>query len=171
MTGLGELLGALLVGYGMWYVYKGLVRLLTGEKDWFRPASRRQRYPYPAAGIVLGLVFVVLGLRFSLNYVWEQAKVLGYVGLGLFVMVMLLGVVQPRFLHPRWYGRLQDRLGKQRLALLQGKARQVEGDEWAEIVATEASFEEWVNRNAPGSSAQGRRPRGYAKDRDREPDK
>jgi hypothetical protein len=172
VQGLGELLGILLVGYGLWYAYKGFVRLLTGEKDWWRPANRRQRYPYPAAGVVLGLCFAVLGLRFALNYVWEHARVLGYVGLGLFVVVMLLGVVQPRFLHPRWYGQLQDRLGKQRLVLLQGKARQVDGEEWAEIVASEASFEQWVNRTAPGgSSGQGRRPRGYAKDTDREPDK
>jgi hypothetical protein len=172
VAGLGELIGIALVGYGMWYVYKGLVRLLTGEKDWWRPTSRRQRYPYPAAGIMLGLVFAVLGLRFALNYVWEQAKVLSYVGVGLFVVVMTLGVTQPRFLHPRWLGRLQDRLGKQRLMLLQGKARQVDGEEWGEIVATESSFDAWVNRNAPSSSsAQERRPRGYAKNRDRESDK
>jgi hypothetical protein len=172
VQGFGELIGTLLVGYGLWYAYKGLVRLLTGEKDWWRPASRRQRYPYPAAGIVLGLVFVVLGLRFALHYAWEHAHVLGYVGLGLFVLVMALGVGQPRFLHPGWLGRLQDRFGKQRLALLQGKARQVDGEEWAEIVATETSFEQWVNRNAPGGgSAQGRRPRGYTREGDRESDK
>ena len=156
-----ELVGVVLVGYGMWYTYKGIVRIASGEKDWWRPASRQQRYPYPAAGILLGTCFVVLGLRFALHNVWAQAHVLSYVGIGLFVLVMVTGVVQPRFLHPRWYGRLQDRLGKQRLMLLQRKAQQTAVDEWAEIVASDTAFEQWVNRNAP-SSAPGRR-RSYAK--------
>jgi hypothetical protein len=142
------------------------VRLLSSEKDWWRPLSRQQRYPYPAAGMILGLCFVVLGLRFALHNVWAQATTLSYVGIGLFVLVLVLGVVQPRFLHPGWYGRLQDRLGKQRLLLLQREAQKTEPGEWTEIIASDAAFEQWVNRNAP-SSAQGRR-RTYAKDTKRE---
>ena len=165
-----EFVGVVLVGYGMWYVYKGIVRLAGGEKDWWRPENRKQRYPYPAAGILLGICFAVLGLRFALNSVWEQARALGYVGIGLFVLVLVLGVVQPRFLHPKWYGRLQDQLGKQRLMLLQREAQRTDIDEWAMIVASDTAFEQWVNRNAP-SSPQGRRRRTYTQDTDRESDK
>ena len=161
-----EFVGVILVGYGLWYVYRGFVRLFSGEKDWWRPISRQQRYPYPAAGVLLGVCFVVLGLRFALNNVWEQARVLSYVGIGLFVLVMLTGVVQPRFLHPGWYGRLQDRLGKQRLMLLQREARKVPADEWTEILSTEGAFDHWVSRSAP-SVPQVRR-RGYKQDTDRE---
>jgi hypothetical protein len=162
-----EFVGVLLVGYGIWYGYKGVVRVFSGEKDWWRPATRQQRYPYPAAGIVLGICFIVLGLRFALNNVWEQARTLSYAGIGLFVVVVLLGVVQPRFLHPKWYGRLQDALGKQRLMLLQRKARTIPSDEWAEIVSTEGAFEHWVQQNAPSRPVG--RQRGYKPDADREP--
>jgi hypothetical protein len=164
-----ELVGVVLVGYGMWYGYKGVVRAFGSEKDWWRPASRRQRYPYPAAGILLGICFIVLGLRFALHNTWEQAHVMSYAGIGLFVLVLVTGVVQPRFLHPAWYSRLQDQLGKQRLQLLQRKAQQTPVDEWAEIVASDTAFEQWVNRNAP-SSVPGRR-RGYRKTQDSEPKK
>ena len=164
-----ELIGVVLVGYGMWYIYRGAVRLLGKEKDWWRPVSRQQRYPYPAAGILLGICFAVLGLRFALNNAWEQSHILSYVGIGLFVLVLVTGVVQPRFLHPQWYGRLQDRHGKRGVALLQRKAQQTEPGEWTEIVDSDSAFEQWVNRNAP-SSAHGRR-RGYAKKTDSEPNK
>lgn len=163
-----EFVGLVLVGYGIWYGYKGLVRLLTGEKDWWRPSNRKQRYPYPVAGVLLGITFVVLGLRFALHNVWAQARSLGYVGIGLFVLVLLIGVVQPRFFHPGWYGRLQDRLGKQRLMLLQQAARQVPSDEWTEITATEGAFDHWFDRNAPNAAPS--RRRGYNKPTDREPD-
>ena len=163
-----EFVGVVLVAYGIWYSYKGIMRLLGSEKDWWRPQNRQQRYPYPAAGILLGICFVVLGLRFALNNVWEQARTLSYVGIALFVLVLTVGVVQPRFLHPGWYGRLQDRLGKQRLMLLQREAQKVESDEWAEIIALDAAFDQWVNRAAP-SRPQGRQ-RGYVKDTDRESD-
>jgi hypothetical protein len=153
----------------MWYSYKGLVRLFSGEKDWWRPASRRQRYPYPAAGVMLGICFIVLGLRFALNNVWEQASLLSYVGIGLFVVVLLLGILQPRFLHPKWYGRLQDRLGKQRLMLLQREAQKTDLDEWAVIAKSDAAFEQWVNRNAPGSAPP--RRRSYANSKESEPKK
>jgi hypothetical protein len=164
-----EFVGVLLVGYGMWYGYKGFVRLFGKEKDWWRPASRRQRYPYPAAGVMLAICFIVLGLRFALNNVWEQARVLGYVGIGLFVVVLLLGVLQPRFLHPKWYGRLQDRFGKQRLMLLQREAQKTDVDEWASIVESDVAFEQWVNRNAPGNLPS--RRRGYSKPTESEPKK
>ena len=165
-----ELVGVVLVGYGIWYGYKGILRVLGSEKDWWRPENRQQRYPYPAAGILLGICFIVLGLRFALHNVWEQARTLSYVGIGLFVLVLVTGVVQPRFFHPKWYGRLQDRLGKQRLMLLQREAQKTDVDEWTMIIASESAFEQWVNRNAP-SSTPGRRPRGYAQDTDREPKK
>jgi hypothetical protein len=150
----------------MWYAYKGLVRLFGGEKDWWRPANRQQRYPYPAAGVILGICFIVLGLRFALHNVWEQASLLSYVGIGLFVVVLLLGVLQPRFLHPKWYGRLQDRFGRQRLMLLQREAQKTDPDEWAVIVKSDAAFEQWVNRNAPGSTPP--RRRGYDRSKESE---
>lgn len=170
MVLVAELIGVALVAYGIWYSYKGIVRLTGSQKDWWRPRSRRQRYPYPAAGILLGLCFIVLGLRFALNNVWEHARVLGYVGIGLFVLVLLLGILQPRFLHPRWYGRLQDRLGKQRLAFLQREAQKMDGVEWGEIADSASAFEQWVNRTAP-NNRKGRRGRGYEKRTESEPDK
>ena len=164
-----EFIGVLLVGYGIWYAYKGLVRLFSAEKDWWRPATRQHRYPYPAAGLLLGVCFIVLGLRFALNNVWEHARFLSYVGIGLFVLVLLIGVLQPRFLHPTWYGRLQDSLGKQRLMLLQREARKVPPDEWTEILATQGAFEHWVSRNTPSQPPA--RRHGYKPGTDREPDK
>jgi hypothetical protein len=164
-----EMVGVILVGYGMWYGYKGLVRLFTGEKDWWRPLTRQQRYPYPAAGVLLGICFIVLGLRFALNNVWEQARTLSYAGIGAFVLVLVTGVVQPRFLHPTWYGGLEDRLGKQRVGLLLREARKVPADEWSEILTTEGAFEHWVDQNAPSRPAS--RQRGYKPDIDREPKK
>jgi hypothetical protein len=164
-----EFVGVMLVGYGIWYGYKGIVRLFGSEKDWWRPRTRRQRYPYPAAGVLLGICFVVLGLRFAIQNVWEHARILGWVGIGLVIVVIVLGVVQPRFLHPRWYARLHDRLDRRRVILLQQKAQRTPYDEWVEVVASDASFEQWVNRNVP-SSPQGR-GRAYAKNTDRESDK
>ena len=164
-----EMIGVVLVGYGIWYGYKGIVRLFSGEKDWWRPLNRQQRYPYPAAGVMLGVCFIVLGLRFALNNVWPGARALSYVGIGLFVLVLATGVVQPRFLHPGWYGRLEGRLGKQRLGLLQRVARKVPPEEWIEILATEGAFEHWVDQNAPSRPVA--RQRGYKPDTDREPKK
>jgi len=169
VAGFAEIIGLVLVGYGIWYAYKGILRLFTGEKDWWRPLTRQQRYPYPAAGVLLGICFVVLGLRFALNNVWEHARTLSYAGIATFVLVLVTGVVQPRFLHPAWYGGLEDRLGKQRLGLLQREARKVPPDEWTEILATQGAFEHWVDRNAPSRPVG--RQRGYKPDTDREPKK
>jgi hypothetical protein len=170
-----ELIGIFLVGYGIWFTYKGIVRITSGEKDWWRPTSRRNRYPYPVAGTLLGICFVVLGLRFALNSVWEHARVLSYVGIGLFALVLITGIVQPRFLHPRWYGQLQDRLGREGLARLRRQAFEVDAEEWAEIVASDSAFEAWVNRKTPGRVMPGGPPRatgrGYSRSQDRETDK
>jgi hypothetical protein len=163
-----EFVGVCLVAYGIWYSYKGVMRLAGSEKDWWRPLSRRQRYPYPAAGILLGICFAVLGLRFALHNVWAQARTLGYVGIGVFALVLVAGVVQPRFLHPRWYGRLQDSLGKERVLLLQREAHKASNDEWVEIAASESAFDQWVKRTAPSSTPSRRRT--YTRNTDRESD-
>ena len=118
----------------------------------------------------MGVCFIVLGLRFALHNVWENARVLGFVGIGLFALVLVGGVTQPRVFHPKWYGRLQDQLGKQRLMRLQRKAQQTPADEWALIVASDASFDQWVDRNAP-SAIPPRRRRGYSKKPESESDK
>jgi hypothetical protein len=144
-----ELIGIALVAYGMWFAYRGLDMWFGTNREWWRPISHRKRYPYPAAGILLGVCFILLGLRFALNSVWAQARILGYAGGVLFVVVLLAGVIQPRWLHPDWYRRLHDRLGKERMSKLRAKAFELEGQEWQEISASEDLFQKWVDRAAP----------------------
>jgi hypothetical protein len=158
---IAESIGLILVGYGIWFASKGVNRQWGMERDWWRPVTRQDRYPYPSAGILLGVFFVLIGLRFALNNVWVNARILGYVGGGLFVVVVGIGVAQPRFLHPRWYGALEDRLGKKGMSRLRGAAFKVEPEEWVEVVASETTFDAWVRRTAPGSAQ--RANRGYEK--------
>jgi hypothetical protein len=154
--GLAEIMGLALVGYGVWFAIKGAGMLFWDRKDWWRPLDRRKRYPYPVAGVLLGVCFVLLGLRFALHFSWERASILGYIGGGLFVVVFAIGIGQPRFLHPRWYGLLEDRLGKKGMQRLRAAAFRLETEEWLEVDATEASFSEWVERALPQQRAQSR---------------
>jgi hypothetical protein len=92
---------------------------------------------------------VLLGLRFALHFSWEGASILGYVGGGLFVVVFVVGIAQPRFLHPRWYGVWEDRLGKKGMRRLRAAAFKLDQEEWLEVDATEESFNAWVDRAVP----------------------
>jgi hypothetical protein len=157
-----ELIGVFLVGYGIWFAGEGLKQLLNGAKDWWRPIKGKRRYPYPVSGVLLGICFVCMGLVFALNNVWANARILAFVGIGIFCLVVFAGIVQPRFLHPVWYGRLEDRFGKKGVLRLRRAALETEEDDWREIVASEASFDEWVNRTMPGEPR--RAGRGYKKD-------
>jgi hypothetical protein len=158
---IAEFIGVILVGYGIWFASKGVNRQWGTEKDWWRPVTRQDRYPYPISGILLGVFFTLIGLRFALDTVWVNAKSLGYAAGGLFIVVVVIGVAQPRFLHPRWYGVLEDRLGKKELSRLRAAAFRVEPEEWVEIVASETAFDAWVKRAAPGSAQHTNR--GYEK--------
>jgi hypothetical protein len=160
---IAELIGVALVGYGMWFAYKGLLRVAGDGKDWWRPLRNRKRYPYPAAGVLLGICFALLGLRFALNSVWPSAKILGYIGGGLFIVVLVIGVAQPRFLHPKWYGRLWDRFGKEGMSRLQRAAFALEDQEWIEINASPTTFSRWVDRVMPRARPSGR---GYSPNQD-----
>lgn len=163
---ISELIGVVLVGYGIWFASRGVQKHFGVDKEWWRPLTRKERYPYPFAGMLLGIVFVLLGLRFALDNVWAKAATLGYAGGGVFILVIVIGVIQPRLLHPGWYGALEDRLGRQAMARLKQAAFEVEVEEWIEIRASESAFGAWVNRVMPD---QRRRPsRGYSKDSDRE---
>jgi hypothetical protein len=153
---IAELIGVFLVGYGIWFAYKGILRLLGDGRDWWRPLRNRKRYPYPAAGVLLGVCFILLGVRFALNSAWMRAPILGYVGAGLFVLVLVIGIAQPRFLHPRWYGRLWDRLGREGMSRLQRAASQLEDKEWIEIDSLPTSFDRWVDRVMPQVHPAGR---------------
>jgi hypothetical protein len=153
---IAELIGVFLVGYGMWFTYKGILRVLGSDKDWWRPLRNRKRYPYPVAGILLGTCFVLLGTRFALNSAWARASILGYAGAGLFVVVLVVGIAQPRFLHPKWYSALWDRFGKEGMSRLQRAANELEDDEWTEINASPVTFDRWVDRVMPHVSAAGR---------------
>ncbi len=155
-----ETIGLALFGYGIWFGVRGIGMLFGTNREWWRPTSRNKRYPYPAAGALLGIFFMLLGGRFVLHYAWEQAPILGYVGGGLFLVVLAIGVIQPRPLHPRWYGLLEDRLGKKAIPRLRSAALQMETEEWIEITASETLFGEWVNRTIPWQERQGR---GYRK--------
>jgi hypothetical protein len=159
-----ELIGVSLVGYGIWFTYKGILRILGDGKDWWRPYQNRRRYPYPAAGALLGLCFALLGARFALNSVWARAAILGYIGGGLFVIVVVIGIAQPRFLHPKWYGRLWDRFGREGIARLRRAACALEDQEWREIDSSALAFERWVDRVMPPARKAGR---GYKQNPDR----
>ena len=145
-----ELVGLFLVGYGIWFTSEGVRRYWGTGKDWWRPLGRKRRYPYPVSGILLGFCFVVMGLVFVLNNVWAHARSLAYAGGALFILVVVFGLIQPRVLHPRWYGALEDRLGKKTLSRLRSAAIQMEDQEWVEVIATEDAFNAWVERMTPG---------------------
>jgi hypothetical protein len=136
------------------------------DKEWWRPLTRKERYPYPAAGVLLGIVFILLGLRFALDSVWARAPLLGYLGGAVFILVVAIGVAQPRFLHPAWYGTLEDRFGRKAMARLKRAAYEVQAEEWIEIRASESAFDAWANRVMPDQRR--RADRGYHKDVDRE---
>jgi len=155
-----ELIGVVLIGYGIWFGSRGVRMQFNSDKEWWRPTHRNKRYPYPVSGMLLGVFFMLLGGRFALNYAWEQAALLGYIGAGMFVIVVVVGVAQPRIFHPKWYRQLEDRLGKKAVPKVRAAALKMETAEWAEIVASEARFEEWVQDTAPrtGRASRGFRP-------------
>jgi hypothetical protein len=158
--GAAEIIGLTLAGYGVWFAIRGAGMLFWSGKDWWRPLDSRKRYPYPAAGVLLGVCFVLLGLRFALHFSWEGASILGYVGGGLFIVVFVAGIAQPRFLHPQWYGVLEDRLGKKDMRRLRAAAFKLDKEEWLEVDATEESFNAWVDRVVPHTP---KPSRGYKK--------
>ena len=153
---LAELIGVFLVGYGIWFAAQGIHKALGTDKDWWRPRRSKRHYPYPFAGFMLGICFVLLGARFALNTVWPHASILGYVGGGIFVLVVVIGVAQPRFLHPRWYGRLEDRFGREGVQRLKAEALRLEEETWIELEATETAFDQWVKRVMPQAPGAGR---------------
>jgi hypothetical protein len=155
-----EVIGLALIGYGIWFGARGVVVWTTAKKEWWRPVDRRNRYPYPAAGILLGVFFVILGARFALHYVWPRAAALGYAGGILFLVVLAAGVGQPRFLHPPWYRELEDRVGRKGVQQLRSAAFKMDKEEWLEIAESESEFRAWVERTAP---VQVHHTRGYKK--------
>jgi hypothetical protein len=168
-----ELIGLFLVGYGIWFASKGVQMALGIGKDWWRPLERRKRYPYPVAGVALGVCFAVLGLRFALNRIWAHVQILSWVGGGLFILVLVVGIIQPRFLHPRWYGRLEDRYGREAVAHLKQAAHRLEDEQWIEVCSTDEAFDWWARQAMSGwtpsrvtDKAQ-RSGRAYTKDTDR----
>lgn len=146
---IAELIGVFLVGYGMWFTAEGIKRHFGGAKDWWRPVKGKRRYPYPIAGALLGVCFADMGLVFALHNLWAYARSLVWVGVGLFVLVLATGIGQPRFLHPRWYGELEDRYGKKGLMRLKREAFLMEEEEWQEIASSESAFKQWVGRTMP----------------------
>ena len=155
-----EVIGLALVGYGIWFGARGVGIWTTAKKEWWRPVDSRNRYPYPAAGILLGVFFVILGARFALHYLWPDAAVLGYAGGILFLVVLAAGVGQPHFLHPPWYRELEDRVGKKGVQQLRSAAFKMDKEEWLKIAESESEFNAWVERAAP---VQVHRTRGYKK--------
>jgi hypothetical protein len=165
---IAELMGVFLVAYGIWFSGEGVKKLMDAAKDWWRPIKGTRRYPYPVAGILLGICFVLMGLVFALNSVWAHARVLVWAGIGVFVLVLVAGIGQPRFLHPHWYGELEDRLGRKRMMQLRRAAFQTEDEDWKEIVSSKVFFDEWVKRAAPKdmqSPGRGYRSNGGSKPR------
>lgn len=172
---IAELIGVFLVGYGIWFASKGVQMVLGIGKGWWRPMQGKKRYPYPAAGVLLGICFVILGLRFALNSIWVHVQILSYVGGALFILVLVTGVIQPRFLHPRWYGRLENRYGKEGVAHLKQAAHRLEDEQWIEVCSTDESLDRWAQQvmygwkpSQPARRASGRAGRGYKKNTDRD---
>lgn len=147
-----ELIGLVMVAYGVWFGARGIKMYLSGDKSWWRHPSRKERYPYPAAGFLLSLVFILSGLVFLLNNVWANARVLGYVAGVLFVFVVVIGVAQPIILHPRWYSQLEKRFGKKGSDKLRAAAYAVPIEEWREIIASDKTFDAWIDQSAPGQT-------------------
>lgn len=161
MTGVAEMIGLAMIGYGLWFGLRGVKMQFSNDKGWWRHLSRQQRYPYPVAGQLLGLVFVLTGLVFLLNALVQNARYFGYVAGGILVLVLIIGVWQPRVFHPRWYRDLEDRVGKKEMQKLKVAAYEMPVEEWREIAATEAGFNAWVDKTVP---SQPHRPgRGYRK--------
>ena len=156
-----QLIGLVLIGCGVWFTAQGVRMYLGSDKNWWRPPRKGQRYPYPIAGMLMGIFFVLTGLFFTLHGDWQHASILGYIGGGFFILVFVIGIAQPRFCHPRWYGNLEDRLGKERVEQLKLAARRMEEEEWSEVAASEAFFEAWVAQTAPHPLQ--RQSRGYTK--------
>lgn len=146
---IAELIGLILIGYGIWFGTRGVTMYLQADKSWWRHPSRRERYPYPAAGLLLSLVFVLSGLVFLLNRIWLYAPFFGYGAGGMFVLVIVIGVSQPRSLHPHWYGKLVDRLGRKAVDGLKAAAYQMPIEEWRQVIASDQTFENWVSKSAP----------------------
>ena len=162
---LTEFLGVVLVGYGIWFASEAVRRVFGTQKDWWRPVKGKRRYAYPVASVLLGVCFVVAGLSAALNSVWASASILLYVAAGMFVLVLVVGVAQPRFLHPRWYGALEDRYGVKGVARLKEAALQMDDEEWIELAASEDLFDDWAHRTAPRKSS--KQGRGYKKQGDK----
>jgi len=158
---IAEVIGLALIGYGIWFGARGVVMWTTAKKEWWRPVDRSSRYPYPAAGILLGVFFAILGARFALHYVWPHAAVLGYAGGVFFLIVLAAGVGQPRFLHPPWYRQLEDHVGRKGVQELRSAAFKMDKEEWLEIAGSESEFNAWVERAAPVQQVH--RSRGYKK--------
>jgi hypothetical protein len=144
-----ELIGLVMVGYGIWFGVRGAKMYLSGDKSWWRHPSRKERYPYPAAGFLLSFVFVLSGSVFLLHYTWPNARMLGYAAGVVFVFVLVIGVVQPSILHPRWYGQLEKQFGRKAMDKLRAAAYAVPIEEWREIVASDEAFHAWVAETAP----------------------
>lgn len=162
MERIAELIGVIMIGYGLWFGFRGLRMHFSADKSWWRQLSHRERYPYPAAGVLLSAVFVLGGMVFLLNYVVPNAAYFGYAAGITFILVLVVGVWQPRILHPRWYRDLEDRVGKSGLQKLKTAAYEMPTEEWRQVIASDAEFEAWVSRTLP---AQPRRKagRGYRK--------
>jgi len=159
---IGELIGVFLVGYGIWFASEGIKRYFGGAKDWWRPIRGKRRYPYPFAGALLGVCFVLMGLVFALHNRWTNTRTLVWVGGGVFLLVLAFGIGQPRFLHPRWYGELEDRFGKKGMLRLRREAFTLDDEEWQQVNETDATFKAWVERTMPRSVG-ARRRGGYTK--------
>ncbi|MBN1935772.1 MAG: hypothetical protein JW934_13975 [Anaerolineae bacterium] len=150
MTGVAEMIGLIMVGYGLWYGFRGIKIHFSTDKSWWRYLSRRERYPYPAAGLLLSLVFVLAGLVFLLHFLVENATYFGYAAGIVFVLVLIIGIWQPRALHPRWYRELEDRVGKKEMRKLKAAAYEMPSEEWRAIATSDTEFSAWVDKIVPG---------------------
>ena len=162
---IAEFIGLTLIGYGIWFGFRGIKIYFSTDKSWWRYPSRKERYPYPVAGLLLSLVFVLAGLVFVLYHTFgEQARAFGYAAGAAFILVLVIGIAQPPIFHPKWYARLQKKFGKKGVAQLKTAAYKMPLEEWQEIAASHDVFTEWATKTAPAQTHH--HSRGYKKSGD-----
>lgn len=147
-----ELIGLALIGYGIWFGIRGVKMYLSDDKSWWRHPSRKERYPYPAAGLLLSLVFILAGLAFLLHYAWANARTLGYAAGAVFLLVLIIGITQPSIFHPHWYGQLEKQIGRKGMDKLRAAAYAMPIEEWLQIIASSETFDAWIAETAPAQS-------------------
>ncbi|MFQ5580758.1 MAG: hypothetical protein ACE5FZ_09100 [Nitrospiria bacterium] len=114
-------------------------------KTWFLQKS----YPVIApkaivfALIPMGIVFLLTAIIVWLPDVETRGKTFVYVGMPIYFIGLILAILQPKWLLPKWYQWLLAKHGDN-LHLLEEEARTMDKWEWQRRVSTQEGLESWV---------------------------